>query len=240
MYRLDFHNLGNHCFCRYNQNVVDVMKPQNNPYKIVQMFEDEMASYTGAPFAVAVDSCTNAIRLCLEWHKLQHGIESITIPQRTYLSVPQQVLMAGFDLKFEDIKWKGIYQLKPTPIYDAAKRLTSGMYLPNTMMCLSFHIKKHIKIGKGGMILTDNKDAYGWFKKARYEGRSEVKYHDDNIQMLGWNCYMRPDDAARGLMLLQNFPEHNEDLPENPPYRDLKEFEVFRDVETVDNKMGKE
>jgi hypothetical protein len=26
---------------------------------------------------------------------------------------------------------------------------------------------------------------------------------------------------------MQNFPRHNEDLPEEPPYRDLREFELF-------------
>ena len=133
---------------------------------------------------------------------------------------------------FEDISWKGIYQLKPFPIYDAAKRLTSNMYVPGSHMCLSFHIKKHLKIGKGGMILTDNKEAVEYFRKARYEGRSEVKYHEDMIDEEGWNMYMTPEQAARGLTLMQNYPEHMPDLPEDPPYRDLTEFGIFKDVET--------
>jgi hypothetical protein len=27
---------------------------------------------------------------------------------------------------------------------------------------------------------------------------------------------------------MQNFPEHNEDMPEDPPYRDLREFDLFK------------
>ena len=198
----------------------------HNPYKIVKMFEEEVAHYTGAPFAVATNSCTNALLLCCEY--LQ--VKEVTIPAQTYLSVPQSILHAGGTVKFEEKKWKGIYQLKPYPIYDAAKRFTSGMYFPGNYMCLSFHIKKHLKIGKGGMILTDDFDAYQWFKKGRYEGRSEVKYHEDDIEINGWNAYMTPEQAARGLMLMQNYPHHNEDIPEDPPYRDLREFEIFKET----------
>jgi len=225
------------------------MKPENNPYNIVKMFEDEMATYTGSKYAVAVDSCTNALFLCLKWQMKKNEEKDkkenpqiipdikeykITIPRRTYLSVPQSIERTGFKLEFENLDWKGIYQLKPYLIYDAAKRLTSNMYIPGSLMCLSFHIKKHLKIGKGGMILCDDKEIYEWLKKARYEGRSEVPYHEDNIEEMGYNHYMTPVDAARGLMLLQNYPEHVEDLPEKPYYRDLKEFDMFKFVSVKD------
>ena len=118
----------------------------HNPYKIVKMFEEEVAHYTGAPYAVSVNSCTNALFLACKWYKVEG--KEVIIPKRTYLSPPQSIIQAGGKLVFEDIEWKGIYQLKPFPIYDAAKRLTSNMYIPGTMMCLSFHIKKHLKIGK--------------------------------------------------------------------------------------------
>ena len=75
------------------------------------------------------------------------------------------------------------------------------MYLRESLMCLSFHAKKHLSIGRGGMILTDNKKAYEWFKKARFDGRSEVPLYKDKIKFVGWNMYMTPEQAARGLML---------------------------------------
>jgi dTDP-4-amino-4,6-dideoxygalactose transaminase len=203
---------------------------RHNPFKIVEMFEETVADYTGAPYAVSVDSSTNALFLCCKY--LQ--VETVTIPARTYLSVPQSIIHAGGNLLFSEKDWEGIYQLEPYPIYDSAKRLTSGMYIPGSFMTLSFHIKKHLKMGKGGMILTDNKEAAEWFLRARYEGRSKVKYHEDNIEICGWNMYMTPQEAAHGLALMQNFPEHNEDLPENPPYRDLREFELFKHVEVAE------
>ena len=206
---------------------------KHNPFKIVKMFEEEIAHYTGAPYAVSVDSCTNALFLTCKYL----NIKEVTIPSQTYLSVPMSIIQAGGDVSFDKSPktnhWKGIYQLKPYPIYDAAKRLTSGMYIPNTFMCLSFHIKKSLGIGKGGMILTNDKNAVEWFKKARYEGRSEKFYKEDSIEQLGWNMYMTPQEAAHGLSLLQNHPLHYPDLEEVNGYRDLTEFPVFKNYKTI-------
>jgi len=206
----------------------------HNPYKIVKMFEEEIAEYTGAPYAVSVDNCTNALFLVCKYL----NVKEVTIPSKTYLSVPMSIIHSGaeviFDKTEETNNWKGIYQLKPYPIYDAAKRFTYDMYIPGSFMCLSFHIKKHLKIGKGGMILTNNPDAVAWFKKARYEGRGEKMYHEDNIDMLGWNMYMTPQQAAHGLALMQNMPQQNNDLGENEGYRDLTEFKVFENCRKIE------
>ena len=202
---------------------------KNNPYEIVKMFEEEVALYTGAPFAVSVDSCTNALFLCCKYL----NVGEITLPKRTYLSVPMSVIHSGGTVAFKDKGWSGVYPLMPYPIYDSAKRFTSKMYLHGTYMCLSFHIKKLLPLGKGGMILTDNYEAVKWFKKARYEGRGEVNYRDDNVDMLGWNMYMTPQQAAHGLALMQNYPEFVDDLGEDQGYRDLTEFEVFKDCRVV-------
>ena len=193
------------------------------------MFEETVADYCGSKYAVSTDNCTDALLLCCEYF----NVDEVVIPNRTYLSVPQSIMHAGGVVKFRDYRWQGIYQLEPYPIWDAAKRFTSDMYIPGSFMCLSFHIKKHLKIGKGGMILTDDEDAAKWFRKGRYEGRGEVMYHQDNISINGWNAYMTPEQAARGLMLMQNYPEHVEDLPEEPFYRDLREFDLFKDVELI-------
>jgi dTDP-4-amino-4,6-dideoxygalactose transaminase len=198
------------------------------------MFEDEIANYTGAPYAISVDSCTNALFLICKYV----GVKEVIIPSKTYLSVPQSIIHAGGDVVFdkrpETNHWKGLYQLKPYPIYDAAKRLTSNMYIPGTYMGLSFHIKKLLPIWKGGMILTDNMDAADWFKKARYEGRSEKYYKEDDITFNGWNMYMTPQQAAHGMAMFQNYPEHMSDLGEDNGYRDLTEFTVFKNNKVIE------
>jgi len=205
----------------------------HNPYNIVKMFEEEVAGYTGAPFAVSVDSCTNALFLCCKYL----DVDEVTIPSKTYLSVPMSIIHAGGDVVFDtspkNNHWSGAYKLEPYPIYDSAKRLTSNMYIPGSFMCLSFHAKKLLNIGKGGMILTDNKEAYEWFKRARYEGRSEVYYKEDNIQELGWNMYMTPEQAAKGLVLMQNYPQNSQDQGELNGYRDLTEFDIFKKYKKI-------
>ena len=50
-------------------------------FEIIRKFENEIAEFYGAPFAVGVDSCTHAIELCLRYIKPQ----KIEIPT-TYLS----------------------------------------------------------------------------------------------------------------------------------------------------------
>ena len=107
------------------------------------------------------------------------------------------------------------------------------MYIKGSYMTLSFHHKKHLKIGKGGAILCDNKKDYEWFKRARFMGRGEISYHDDEIDFCGWNMYMTPQQASTGLALLQNYPKHNKDLEEINGYRDLTEFTVFKNHKSI-------
>ena len=83
------------------------------------------------------------------------------------------------------------------------------------------------------MILTDDPNAVEWFKTVRYEGRSEKMYHDDDIKMIGWNMYMTPQQAAHGLALMQNYPDHVADLGEDNGYRDLTEFTVFKKYKKI-------
>ena len=104
------------------------------------------------------------------------------------------------------------------------------MYIPGSKMCLSFHHKKHLKIGKGGAILLDNKKHYYELIKLRYEGRTQrVPYHEDRIITMGYNMYMTPEQAARGLTLLWDHPEDSQDIVENPPYRDLRTFDFVKE-----------
>ena len=192
-----------------------------NPHEIVRWFEEEVAHYTGAKYAVAVDNCTNAIRMCCEYFQ----VKEVTIPSKTYLSVPQSVIQAGGSVVLEELEWQGVYQLKPYPIYDAAKRFTSEMYIDGTLMCLSFGIKKNLKLGKGGMILTDSIDAVEALKKLRWSGRHEsTPMSDDEVNTMGYNSYITPEWAARGLMLLGVYPQHHPDQYEEGGYPDLSRY----------------
>lgn len=194
----------------------------SSAYDVVRQFETRVAEYTGSPFAVSVDSCSAALFLCCKYL----AVGEVTIPSKTYVSVPCSIIHAGGRVKFEDKHWRGCYQLKPYKIYDAALRFTKGMYQPGTFTCLSFHYKKILPIGRGGMILLDDEAAVAWFKKARFNGREEVPLEDqENFDVVGWNYYMDPERAARGMALMDMLPEHNGDRTDT--YPDLSRFSCF-------------
>jgi len=209
----------------------------NGIYKVTEEFEEKLADYTGARFAVTLDNMSNALFLALYYeHNVMNQTEDeITIPNRTYPSVPCEIIHAGLKVNWREVKGKtikGAYQLEGSNVWDSALTFTADMYKPNTHMCVSFTGPyKHFKLSKGGAILTDDYDAYIWFKRARYSGRREMSYHEDNFDMLGWNFYMMPELAARGLLLMGQFYEiggkkkHNEDL--ELPYPDLSKFEIY-------------
>jgi dTDP-4-amino-4,6-dideoxygalactose transaminase len=196
-----------------------------NPYLVTDQFESEVASYTGAPHAVAIDNCSNALFLCLKY--LYKERLEITIPSHTYMSVPCSIINSGNTVKFKKSlpKLKGAYQLEPTPIWDSALRFTRGMYQPGQYMCLSFSgPKKILKLGKGGCILTDDSVAAAWLKKARYNGRNPINHLIDDFSMIGWNFYMPNDTAARGLVFLSELGD-NEDVEQE--YQDLSKFPIY-------------
>jgi dTDP-4-amino-4,6-dideoxygalactose transaminase len=91
---------------------------------------------------------------------------------------------------------------------------------------VSFQIKKRVPIGKGGIILTDSEDAYKWLKLASYDGRDlNTPYtSEEHVQMLGYHMYMTPEDAARGIILMDSVPEQNEDTGNHTTYIDVSEI----------------
>lgn len=204
--------------------------PKNhNPYLIVDEFERRIAEWAGAKYGVAVESGTAALFLSLMYRKEQLGnIGHINIPKHTYPSVPCSIIHAGGVVNFEDSDWQGEYELTPRGIWDSALRFQKGMY-HGGLQCLSFHIKKHLPIGRGGMILTDDVDASKWLRKARFDGREPIPLLEDNFTMLGWNLYMEPAQAARGIQLFEVM--RNKELPdlkvEEQGYPDLSKFAIF-------------
>jgi dTDP-4-amino-4,6-dideoxygalactose transaminase len=210
----------------------------NGIYKITEDFEEALGKYTGTPYVVTVDNQSNALFLALYYEKnITKSITSdtITIPNRTYPSVPCEIIHAGLKVKFEEVEGTtitGAYQLKGSNVWDSALRFTSDMYIKDSHMCISFTGPyKHFKLSKGGAILTDNHEAYLWFKRARYSGRRECSYHDDYFDMIGWNFYMMPELAARGLLLMNQFYNMDGTKKQNPdltmPYPDLSKFEIY-------------
>lgn len=193
------------------------------PFQVVKDFEAALCEYTGAPYAVTVTSCTMALFLACKYLK----VETVSIPRLTYVSVPMSIIHAGGRVVFDNRDWRGSYTLNPYPIADSARRFTSGMYRGG-YECLSFHWSKILGVQQGGAILHDDPKADNWFRRARFDGRTEgIPPKNDNFDMLGWHCYMSPEIAAEGLVRLSHLPKDNPDLP-NDDYPDLSQYGIFK------------
>lgn len=208
-----------------------------NPYQLVKDFEDALCQYTGAHYAVAVTSCTMALLLACKYIVKPDQKTIFTVPRKTYVSVPQSIIHAGGRPIFSNEIWAGFYQLYPWRVYDSARYFTSDLFnivtdtysnRSKAYVCCSFHWSKTLAIGQGGAILHNDPEADEWFRRMRFDGRTEgVAPVDDKFDALGYHCYMSPRDAAEGLSRLAVLPKHNAPLP-NDNYPDLSKMEIFK------------
>jgi dTDP-4-amino-4,6-dideoxygalactose transaminase len=207
------------------------IKVERSPYQVTKDFEQALCDYTGARYTVAVNSGTAAILLALKWHR--HHCHDwkwvIDVPKHTYVSVPCAVIQAEFKINWTDDLWRGEYQFKHLPVWDSARRFTSGMFRPSNFQCLSFATTKILGIEQGGAILHDNEEADSWFRRMRFDGRTEgVDPRDDTFTLIGHHCIMLPSIAAQLILKLHHTPKHNDDMPDYP-YPDLSKAPAFKE-----------
>ena len=202
----------------------------NDPWDWVTRFEDEIAEYTGYRYGIACDSNSNAIRLVL--HYLGITDTDIEIPANTYVSVPNQIILSGNRPQFRDIKWKGLYPIGDTSIIDAATAFYEGMGrgYEDKFMILSFHFKKILNIGQGGMILTNRTDFNEWARPMIYDGRHKDRlYKDDEFECVGWHMYMSPESAKKGLEIFNSdkILDYNKSCGSSETYNDLRKQKIY-------------
>lgn len=175
----------------------------SNNNDFILLFEEKLKDFTGAPYVVLVDSCSNSIFLSLVYLKSKGKLGSvIEVPQFTYVSVAQAVLNAGLECRTHLDEWEGHYKLGGSNIYDAAVGLKKDMYLENSFMCLSFQQRKAIKIGKGGAILCPDKESYLALKRMTHDGRDSSLPERMDRPTHGFHMNMTPEDAAKGVLML--------------------------------------
>ena len=195
-------------------------------FEVVTKFEDKVASFFGAPYAIATDSCTHGVELCLRYEQPYE----VTFPTHTYPSIPFLGSKLGLRWSWREEEWVDYYQIGNTNVYDAAVLWKMGGYMPGTHMCLSFQFQKHLKIGRGGMILTDNKEAFELMSEMVYDGRNsrDIPWRDQNIKTVGYHYYMTPEAAQIGL---DKFEQAVLDTPKiwtDLDYPDLRTMDVFK------------
>ena len=190
----------------------------------VEKFEQLIAEFYGAPYAVAVDCCTHAIELCLRLTKPKH----VLCPTRTYPSVPMTFNKLDIEWDFVDYNWNNFYFIGNTNIVDAAVYWERKGYIPNTMMCLSFQHKKHLSLGRGGMILLDNLTQCNELKKMRYDGRLDnIPWKEQDIDSFGYHYYMTPETAEKGIFKFCTAEVTEPKLWSDKDYPDISKMKVF-------------
>jgi len=192
-------------------------------FNIVTEFEERIADFFGSPYAVAVDCCTHGIELCLR----QFNVDSIGVPARTYISIPFLAKKLNIELTWKEEDWEDYYYLTYNVI-DAAVLWKKDSYVPNTFMSVSFQFQKHLSLGRGGMILTDNEKAAETLKKMSYDGRHpDVPWREQDIQTIGYHYYMTPETAKLGLAKLETAINEEPRKWVISDWPDLREMSVF-------------
>lgn len=193
-------------------------------FETITKFENKIAEFFGSPYAIAVDSCTHGIELSLRYM----NVKSISVPKHTYISIPFLAEKLNIGLHWRDEDWKDYYNLSYSVI-DAAVLWKPKSYVPNTLMSVSFQFQKHLSLGRGGVILCDNKHDAEQLKKMSYDGRlPNIPWRNQNIDMVGYHYYMTPETAEQGLiklpMAIKNKPKEwsINDWP------DLTQMDVFK------------
>jgi dTDP-4-amino-4,6-dideoxygalactose transaminase len=193
-------------------------------FESVTHFENEIASFFNAPYAIATDSCTHGIEICLRLKQ----IKKIKVPSRTYLSIPFLSKKLNIEMEWDHNEWTNYYYLTDS-IIDAAVLWQRDSYISGTMMCLSFQFQKHLSLGRGGIILLDNKEDAIALKKMSYDGRlPNIPWRDQNINSIGYHYYMTPETANLGL---QKLPQAIKETPkqwEHLDWPDLTQMDIFK------------
>lgn len=191
----------------------------------VNKFEQEIAKFFGSPYAVAVDCCTHGIELCLRYK----NVEKMIVPVNTYISVPLLSKKLGIKLEWKEERWLDYYYIGDTNIIDAAVLWKENSYIPDTFMCISFQFRKHLSLGRGGIILCDKYEDYDILKRMSYDGRvPDIPWAEQNIKIMGYHYYMTPETAELGLKKLEQAKKSTPKQWTLEDWPDLRKMEIFK------------
>jgi dTDP-4-amino-4,6-dideoxygalactose transaminase len=194
-------------------------------FDAIKDFESAVAKFTGAPYCITTDCCSHAIEIAF---RLAHNGTEVSFPARTYLSVLMTMHKVGVKYKLEDVAWRDSYVFQGTNIWDCARYFKKDMYKPGSIQCVSFGRTKPLEIGRGGCILTDDKELYQRASRMRYDGRDIFEYLPWGTQEkfeVGYHYYLRPEECVKGLNLL-NEGKFIEQIDKYYDYPDCREITI--------------
>jgi len=202
---IDLFNIKNH--------VIDTSNYDNLLHdKIVDVFEQTIADYVGAKYAVSFNSATSAIFLTLLGKNTIINVPSMIPPV-----VLNAIITSGNKYNFsDDINWVGdsylLHDFGDYKIVDSAQKLETNQFKkecePNDLMIFSFYPTKPVGSYDGGMIVSDDLEKINHLKEMTLNGMSFAKNNwERTIKFPGYKMYMNSiqcDIALRNFKVYEN------------------------------------
>jgi dTDP-4-amino-4,6-dideoxygalactose transaminase len=149
------------------KHIVDVIEngKYSHGHKVVEL-EYALAEYTGAKFAVGVNSGTDALVLLLRACGLRAGDE-VVVPAFSFVASASSVMLAGGQPVFADIEPDG-YGIDPGSVAEVAGERTRFV-MPVHLFCQPVDLTGLLEVaaGLGLVVVEDSAEAIGM----RYGGR---------------------------------------------------------------------
>ena len=213
-----------------NNHIIDTSKYSNLLHdKIVTEFEETIAEYVGAKYAVTFNSATSAIFLLLSRYK----DITIKVPSMIPPVVLNAIITSGNQYEFyDDVDWVGdsylLHDFGNYKVIDSAQKLEKNQFKnecnPNDLMIFSFYPTKPVGSCDGGMIVSDDYDKIIMLKEMALNGMS---YSDNNwdrkIKFAGYKMYM---NSIQCDIALNNFKVYEDKLNKLSEIKEIynKEF----------------
>lgn len=211
-------------------------------------FEQRFAERAGTTYAVALNSCTAALHIALQIAGVSPGDE-VLVPTLTFVSTGMAANYLGaapvfcdvrrdtLCLDYDDAARRRTYLTKAVVpvlyggqpidepdldvpvVYDAAHAAGSDWDASGKLTCWSFHAVKNLAVGDGGMITTDDEQAYRRALRLRWLGidkstwdRTAVDaqyWWEYRVEEVGYKSHLNDIAAAIGLVQLAKLDEMN-------------------------------
>jgi perosamine synthetase len=199
-----------------NNYILDTSKYSNLLHdNIVTEFEETIADYVGAKYAVSFNSATSAIFLLLS----RYNDITIKVPSMIPPVVLNAIITSGNKYEFyDDINWVGdsylLHDFGDYKVIDSAQKLEKNQFKnecnSNDLMVFSFYPTKPVGSCDGGMIVSDDYDKIMLLKEMALNGMS---YSDNNwdrkIKFAGYKMYM---NSIQCDIALNNFKKYQNKL----------------------------